>query len=142
MFANGDKAYIWFQRTINDDGEIYGGTKCLGQGGLIVRVLEAFMGPAATLLVADHESTMKTLRALHNGGVALTAGAWNVAPDASIGNSRWWANARVYTVLDFSEASRSVTLRNPSGRRPDPDGIFTIPLAQFLKAFESCSYSQ
>jgi hypothetical protein len=46
-----------------------------------------------------------------------------------------------YTVLDYDEAAQTVTLRNPWAARPDPDGVFTLPLAVFLEAYQSYCYA-
>ena len=70
----------------------------------------------------------------------MVAGTWVIAPPG-LANADWWVNAHAYSVLDYDEDSRTVRLRNPWGRRPDPDGSFTLPLATFFQAFESASFS-
>jgi hypothetical protein len=42
------------------------------------------------------------------------------------------SGSHAYTVMDFDEDAQTVTLRNPWGTKPDPDGVFTLPLAVFL----------
>ena len=132
--------FLRLSNTVRQDGEVFGAYKALGQGGLPVRVIEAFMGSAHALLVADHESAMKYLRLLHQGNMAMVAGSWDVAP-AGLADMNWWVGGHAYSVLDFDEAAQTVSMRNPWGAHPDPDGFFTIPLATFLEAFDSCSFS-
>jgi hypothetical protein len=47
----------------------------------------------------------------------------------------WYVGAHAYTVMGYDASAGTVTLRNPWGRHPDPDGKFTIPLGTFLNAF-------
>ena len=126
--------------TVEQDGEVFGAYNALGQGGIPVRVIEAFMGSSHALLVADHRMTVETLRRLHRGGMAMVAGSWGTAP-AGLASTDWWVSAHAYSVLDYDEYSQTVKLRNPWGKRPDPDGFFTLPLSTFLQAFESASFS-
>jgi len=74
------------------------------------------------------------------GGMAMVAGSWGVAP-AGLADMNLWVGGHTYSVLDFDEAAQTVSLRNPWGDHPGPDGFFTIPLATFFEAFESCSFS-
>jgi len=126
--------------TVQQNGEVFGAYKALGQGGIPVRVIEAFMGSAHALMIADRQMTVEYLQRLHRGRMAMVAGTFASAP-AGLANSNWWVSAHAYSVLDYDEYSRTVKLRNPWGKRPDPDGYFTLPLATFLQGFESASYS-
>jgi hypothetical protein len=54
----------------------------------------------------------------------------------------WYVNAHCYTVLGFDANERSVTLRNPWGRHPDPDGLFKLPLKTFVSAFRGIVTTQ
>jgi hypothetical protein len=105
-----------------------------------VRVFEAFAGGGESILIAGHEDALKTLRLLHQGGMAMAAGTWAVAP-AGLAGANWWVNSHAYTVLDYDEASQTVSMRNPWGSHPNPDGYFTLSLATFLQGFEFASYS-
>jgi len=126
--------------TVRENGEVFGAYKALGQAGIPPRVMEAFMGSAHSLRVADHAMTMETLRRLHRGGLAMVAGTWSVAPPG-LANANWWVDAHAFSVLDYNEARQTVIVRNPWGAHPEPDGFFTLPLATFLAAFETASFS-
>jgi hypothetical protein len=127
--------------TVDQNGEVFGAYKSMGQGDIPVRVIEAFMGSARAGFMADQPPLVKQLQRLHQGGVALVAGTWGKPPNAQFTVSNWWVAAHVFTVLDYDESAGTVSLRNPWGTRPAPDGSFTIPLADFLGAYESYSYS-
>ena len=47
----------------------------------------------------------------------------------------WYVTAHAYTVLDVDRATGNVTLRNPWGNKPDPNGVFSIPIETFLEVY-------
>jgi hypothetical protein len=130
--------------TVRQNGEVFGAYKTLGQGQIPVRVIEAFMGNADAGLVSDKKGMLEQLRRLHAGQVALVAGTKLTVPDPAFENENksWWVPTHAYSVLDYDEAAATVTLRNPWGGRPGPDGIFTLPLAVFFQGYEGYSYSR
>jgi hypothetical protein len=127
---------------VMENGEVYGAWKSQGMGGIPVRVFEDFTGSAHALLVTDHEMAMDYLRRLHKDGMAMTCGSWSKPPSPEYATSNWWLNARAYSVMNYDEAAGTVNLREPSGTHPVPDGEFTLPVAKFLDAFESCAFSE
>jgi len=133
--------FIRLSRTVEQDGEVFGAYKSLGQGGIPVRVMESFMGTAQAGLVADREIAMKHLRGLNQGGMAMVAGSRSAEPAGLARGGEWFVPGHAYSVLGYDEETQTVRMRNPWGRRPDPDGNFKLPLASFLDAFESFSYS-
>ncbi len=129
-------------QTVEQNGEVFGAYKTFGQGGVPVRVFEAFEGKGLSGLVADKKLTVDQLRRLSSGHVAMVAGSWATPNGAGYSSENWWVAGHCYTVLSFDDAAQAVTLRNPWGTKPDPDGVFTIPLATFLDAYEFYTYSQ
>jgi hypothetical protein len=127
------------ERTVQQDGEVFGAYKSPGMGGVPVRVIEAFMGRAYAGLVTDNDQTMKDLRRFRMGGVAIVAGTWGTGASGAFSKMGWWLPAHGYTLLGYDEAAKTVTLCNPWG--VPPDGTFTLPLAVFLDGFASYSYS-
>jgi len=127
-------------RTVQENGEVFGAYKSLGQGGIPVRVFEAFTGKGSVGMVGDSGSTLQALRRLHQGGMAMAAGTWSAAPGV-LASSNWWVGSHAFSVLDFDEATQTVSLRNPWGSHPDPDGFFALSLNEFLRGFESYSYA-
>jgi hypothetical protein len=129
-------------QTVEQNGEVFGAYKSLGQGGVPVRVMEAFQGTALSGLVADKKLTIEQLRQLKSGRMAMVAGSWGTASGEGYINADWWVPGHAYTVMAFDEDAQTVTLRNPWGTKPDPDGVFKLPLATFFDAFESYTYAQ
>jgi hypothetical protein len=132
--------------TVRQNGEVFGAYKRLGQGQIPVRVIEAFMGSAQAGLVnaKDTGPLMEQLRRLHAGGVAVVAGTKISIADPLFvtQNKSWYVPGHAYSVLDYDEDGGTVTLRNPWGALPGPDGVFTIPFAVFQQGYEAYSYSQ
>jgi hypothetical protein len=128
---------------IKQNGELFGAYRAVGQGGIADRVMQTFAGSsldvlnesedqAATLL--DQVVKNKLPAAACSGGsrfYQLLAAGQSIPADAE----SWYVNAHCYTVLGYDSSGRTVTLRNPWARHPDPDGVFKLPLPQFVPAF-------
>ncbi|HEV2488006.1 MAG TPA: C2 family cysteine protease [Terracidiphilus sp.] len=104
------------------------------------RVIEAFMGSAHTLFTTNQEKTIDHLRRLHRDNSAMVAGTLSEAPPA-LADANWWVSNHAYSVLDYDETNQTVSMRNPWGSHPDPDGSFTLSLASFFEGFEFTSFS-
>jgi hypothetical protein len=118
--------------TVEQNGEVFGAYKSLGQGGVPVRVFEAFQGKGFSGLVADKKLTLEQLRRVSSLGTSPwwpEAGALRAAKGYSKRQlvGRW---PLLYRAELTTTAAQTVTLRNPWGAKPDPDGIFTIPARQ------------
>lgn len=127
--------------TVEQNGEVFGAYRSLGQGGIPVGVFDAFVGGSKAGQVADRKPTMEQLRRVHAGEVALVGGTFAKAPDATLEGKDWWVSSHAYSVLDYDEAGQTVSLRNPWGTRPGPNGSFKLPLEVFLQGYESYWYS-
>ena len=128
--------------TVEQNGEVFGAYKSMGQGGIPFRVMEAFLGKAKAGPVANRQPLLEQLRRLHEGGMAMAAGTFPIAPTSEFAREDWWVSNHAYTVLDYDEAGETVQLRNPWGSHPAPDGDFKLPLSDFIQAFESYSYAE
>jgi hypothetical protein len=131
--------YEAINRTVRTNGEVFGAYRSLGQGGIPVSVIEAFLGTAQSAQVNDGRLSAQ-LRSLR-GGTAIVAGTRSSGfnPRFQSGPD-WYVPSHAYTVLEYNEFTRTVTLRNPWGARPGPDGVFKLPLSVFLQAYETYSY--
>ena len=129
-------------QTVQENGEVFGAYKSLGQGGIPVRVMEAFLGKAYAGLMNNHEQTMEQLQRFRTGGVAMVAGTKGMAPNEQIASANWWVASHCYTLISYDYAAQTVTLRNPWGSHPSPDGVFTLPLSVYLDGYESYTYTQ
>jgi hypothetical protein len=132
--------YEALNRTVRENGEVFGAYRSLGQGGIPRSVIEAFFGTARSGPVADG-SIIPELRSLHDGGTAIVAGTRSTAGPSSQGSGpEWYVPTHAYTLLDYDESSRTILLRNPWGARPGPDGVFKLPLNVFLQSYETYTY--
>jgi Calpain family cysteine protease len=139
-FLDGEGFFDRLALTVQQNGEVFGAYKAMGQGGMPSRVMEAFIGSANTVMTTDREATIEHLRQLHRDNTAMVAATLSTAP-ADLAGANWWVGGHAYSVLDYDETSQTVSLRNPWGSHPDPDGSFTLPLAAFLDGFDFASYS-
>jgi hypothetical protein len=131
-------------RTVQENGEVFGAYKSLGQGGIPVRVMEAFLGQGKVYagFTSNPQKTMDQLHRFRAGGVAMVAGTKAMAPSEQYASASWWVPAHCYTLLSYDDAAQTVTLRNPWGEHPSPGGVFTLPLSVYLNGYESYTYSQ
>jgi hypothetical protein len=87
--------------------------------------LAAFLGQAVPakqpLVAATGDATIQALES---------------ANKVPAGSDQWYVESHAYTVVAYDPSTRTVTLRNPWGHHPDPDGTFTLPLAAFTESFE------
>jgi len=123
---------------VKANGEIFGAYRSTSQSGLPHRVFEAFYGSVRDLGIAGERDLFTTLQTAARDRVPMVASTRASAPLASIpGTSMWYVNSHAYTVLGFDSEKKNVTLRNPWGEHPAPDGRFTIPLDTFRAAYET-----
>jgi hypothetical protein len=128
---------------IKQNGELFGAYRAVGQGGIADRVMQTFAGSSLDILNQSEDQAATSLEqvvknklpaAACSGGsrfYKLLAAGQSIPADAEA----WYVNAHCYTVLGFDSNERTVTLRNPWARHPDPDGVFKLPLQQFVPAF-------
>jgi len=128
--------------TVQQNGEVFGAYKSVGQGGIPDRVIGAFSGTGKSGLTSNSQLLMEELRRLHSGGTAMVAVTWETPRSAEHSHADLLVYNHAYTVMDYDEAAQTVSLRNPWGDHPDPDGFVTLPLADFLQAYELYSYSE
>jgi len=130
--------YEAIAKSVQENGEVFGAYRSLGQGGIPFNVLEALLGTAHSVPVTD-PSIGGQLRSLHAGRVAMVSGT---KPSAGANSGAdWFVPTHAYTVLDYDEGARMVVLRNPWATKPGPDGVFRLPLSVFQQAYENFSYS-
>lgn len=129
--------------TIRQNGELFGAYRAVGQGGIAEQVMETLVGTVRTERIrSERQATAAVTRALaaRQPVVACTGGSRfydQVATGKALPpeTDAWYVNGHCYTVLGFDTASGTVKLRNPWAHHPDPDGVFSLPLAVFLPAF-------
>jgi tetratricopeptide (TPR) repeat protein len=129
--------------TVKQEGEVFGAYRAVGQGGIPIRVMQTFLG-GNTLTVSTASRSQVTLvlgRSFQSARPVVaptrnmelaTLKAQKPIPENA---SDWYVGGHAYTVMGYDANAGTVTLRNPWGHHPDPDGVFTIPLSTFLNAF-------
>jgi hypothetical protein len=130
-------------KTIQENGELFGAYRAVGQGGIADRVMKTMSGSTR---FRENESESQAGAALEDAIkselpiVACTGGSrfydqiakgQTLAPDTDL----WYVNAHCYTVLSYDSGAARVNLRNPWARHPDPDGVFSLPLSTFFPAY-------
>ncbi len=128
---------------IRDNGEIFGAYRAVGHGGIADRAMAAMAGSAIEVPNESAEqasSALASALSARRPTVACTAGSryyQQLAENQPVPQDAqaWYVNAHCFTVLGYDAGAQTVTLRNPWGQKPAPDGVFRIPLASFLPAF-------
>jgi hypothetical protein len=124
---------------IKKNGELFGAYRVVGQGGLPEEVLAAFTGKADGINVSYSDVAAALVRA-QQSHYAITASTGDRSTVS--GGKNWYVPTHAYTVLNFDTANNTVTLRNPWGDHPDPEGVFTIPLETFVSAYDRIAFSE
>jgi hypothetical protein len=121
---------------IQQNGELFGAYRSVGQGGLVGNVLGAFSGPGFATSLHTQDQARGLLRQMRQGGLAAVATTGQTGgPGAQGSGQDWWVPSHAYTVLDFDGDADRVTLRNPWGDHPSPGGVFTLSVADFAAAY-------
>ena len=134
---------------IKNNGELFGAYRAIGQGGIPEQVLTAFTGKAngvnvnlnGQLVAALTRAQQSHLAMIASTGSGLTPNLLSMLHSFADGKD-WYVESHAYTILDFNADQKTVTLRNPWGDHPDPDGTFTIPLDAFVSAYERVAFSE
>ena len=128
---------------IRENGEIFGAYRAVGHGGIAGRAMTALAGKSVEVpsqSLTEMSDALASATRARRPLVACTAGSryyQQLANKQSIPEAAkpWYVNAHCFTVLGYNPDSQTVTLRNPWGQPPQPDGIFKLPLTEFLPAF-------
>ena len=129
---------------VKQNGELFGAYRAVGQGGLPERAILTLTGKKARYLTTHSrlvagpalmwavKSRQPIIASSREDSVDGLISAGRLGADAK----DWYATSHAYTVLGYEAMSGHVKLRNPWGNHPEPDGIFTLPLATFVAAFD------
>ncbi|HEV2232861.1 MAG TPA: C2 family cysteine protease [Terriglobia bacterium] len=129
---------------VKKNGELFGAYRSVGHGGIPGRVMETFLGHEALgAKIQSLNQVAELLRQVSPKKQPVIAGttdnplqelqAQKLLPDDA---GAWYSEKHAYTILSYDLQAQTVTLRNPWGEHPKPDGIFTIPLSTFADSFE------
>lgn len=129
--------FKYIEQTVNENGEVFGAYRALGNGGLSGMVLATFTNSRYKFLSFSLPATTQAMvrAALSRNLPATASSAWNLPPQYQQEFSSWYAAPHAYTILRFDAATDMLTLRNPWGDTPGPDGVFTLPFSKFMVGF-------
>ena len=128
---------------IQQNGELFGAYRAVGQGGIADRVMKTLAGSTRFQENQSESQAGAALAEAANHGlpiVACTGGSryyqmvakgQSLPPDTDL----WYVNAHCYTVLGYDSGAATLKVRNPWARHPDPDGIFNLPVSTFFHAY-------
>lgn len=125
---------------VKNNGELFGAYRAVGQGGIPEEVLAAFTGKADGINVSTSNVAAALVRAQQNHQAVIASTRSTLQSAAQ--DKDWYVASHAYTILGFDAGQKTVTLRNPWGDHPDPEGVFTIPLDTFVSAYERIAVSQ
>jgi hypothetical protein len=134
---------------VKANGELFGAYRSAGSGGMPEQVLTAFTGEAHSYRIEARKDSAVTLaHALqnHQAIVAWTRDSDTPAQDkahSTPGNEAedWYIPGHAYSVLSVDTDSGTVTMRNPWGNHPMPQGEFTLSMERFSSAYVAFSAS-
>ena len=128
------------------NGELFGAYHAVGQGGLPERVMDAYDGTAGYQAITDDSGTRAALGKIKARSLPAVASSRDSLDKAILERIRaaggavgWWVPSHAYTLLSYSATDDTVTLRNPWGHYPDPDGTFTLSISDFVAAYQGMS---
>jgi hypothetical protein len=131
-FANHPTAIKSIEGMVQQYTGVFGASRLAGNGGMSSNVFDVFVGNSSFSSTSDRETALFLLNSIKSFSNTGTASTGNV-PVEDLEVKKWYVERHAYTILDFD--GENVTLRNPWGIHPDPDGSFTIDLDLFLKYF-------
>jgi len=131
-------------QAVKQNGELFGAYRAIGHGGIPARVLQTLL--AKEPLGAKIKSASQVAELLSQVSPSkqpIVVGTSQMAlkdlqaqKPVPEGSGDWYVQGHAYTLLGYDLQAQTVTLRNPWGEHPGPDGVFTIPLSTFADSFE------
>lgn len=141
--VNSSGVFEAIEATVKENPEIFGAYRAVGHGGHPASVMAALFGGKPVVLSAkDPAQVAEALQGVIKEGLPVVAGTspkelQQLQTSAPLPENAkdWYVPGHAYTVLEVNASTRQVTLRNPWGRKPDPDGVFSIAIETFLETF-------
>jgi hypothetical protein len=128
---------------IQQNGELFGAYRAVGQGGIADRVMKTLTGSTRFQENESESQAGSSLAEAVKSGVPIVActGGSQFYEEVQKGHTLphetdpWYVNAHCYTVLNYDSGAGIVNLRNPWARHPDPGGVFGLPINTFFVAY-------
>jgi hypothetical protein len=146
-FVNSKGFYDTLSAQIKPVGELFGAYRAVGNGGLATDVMEAFHMTGYGLLIESGDSVRTILRSLRRSGALVVVGTTSEPRQSLLQQNGgavpdWWVGRHAYTVLDYDPGTDRVTLRNPWGTHPAPDGTFTLSVNELLAGYAAINFTK
>ena len=130
-------------QAVKQNGELFGAYRAIGHGGIPARVMKTLL--AKDPLGADIKSAGQVAELLGQvspakqpivvGTSGLVLKDLQAQKSVPADTEKWYVEGHAYTLMSYDSQAQTVTLRNPWGEHPGPDGVFTIPLTTFANSF-------
>ncbi len=134
--ASGSNFLQTITDAVNSNPEAFGAYRAIGSGGSLLGPMRAWLPHIRLQSTKDCAATRHWLERALASAQAMTAASRRQLPAATNnGTMDWWVAQHAYSVLDYDAGSDTVTIRNPWGEKPGPDGISHIPMASFCAGF-------
>ncbi|HEV2351041.1 MAG TPA: C2 family cysteine protease [Terriglobia bacterium] len=129
---------------VKQNGELFGAYRAIGHGGIPARVMQTLLAKeplGAKIKSADQVAELlsqvsPSKQPIVAGTTGLSLKDLQAQKSVPGGTDQWYVEGHAYTVMSYDLQAQTVTLRNPWGEHPAPDGVFTIPLTTFANSFE------
>jgi hypothetical protein len=148
-FLDSEGFFTILATQIHDNGELFGAYRGVGQGGMPTRVMGTFGIAAENKPIPTGDAGRALiLKAAQDPAPAMIATTGTTIPQPLIDKIKsrqapsWFVPDHAYTVLGYDAASDTVKMRNPWGRMPEPTGMFSLPMDDFLVAFTHVDYAK
>lgn len=130
-------------QAVKQNGELFGAYRAIGHGGIPARVMKTLL--AKDPLGAEIKSASQVSELLSQvspakqpivvGTSGLSLKDLQAQKSVPGDTEKWYVEGHAYTLISYDLQAQTVTLRNPWGEHPGPDGVFTIPLTTFANSF-------
>lgn len=128
---------------VKKNGELFGAYRAVGSGGMVGEAMRSLLGQGKTRRLHNVQDVAQQIQSAleqHQPAVTGTSAMFMEKLAAHMPEllqaENWYMESHAYTVVAIDPAARTITLRNPWGQHPAPDGQFKLPLAQSLAAFD------
>lgn len=123
-------------QSVRQNPEAYGAYRAVGNGGELTSAMTMFIGNARYIPLTPGMDLAALFSQAQAQGWVVTAGTRpTLDPTHAAMYASWWVGSHAYSMLAFDPVHQMITLRNPWGRHPEPNGVEAMSLHDFSAAF-------
>ncbi len=123
-------------RSVRRHPEAYGAYRAVDDGSELTSAMAIFVGNTTYIPLSqtgDLQGLLAQAQAHH--WVVAAGTTRQLPPTESFRFGSWWVGGHAYSVLHYDAAGQLISVRNPWGQHPEPDGVQVLPLSDFQTAF-------